>query len=345
MFGIDNFVSNSFHLNSNESYYLQTTNYLTTINEEYTTAVKDLYKSVVENKDNDVVLNESFSSFLDKLYSVIKKIVEFIKSLFEACLKFIADQVNINAYFKSRAKTLKTKFYDEQEFEYDGYEYRSDLYTTKSSQVKLTYHMETLTNLLVKGLDRGFIESAKQATSPKQLAVIINKYSNNLRDFLDYTYYDHIRGEILDSYNYQTIVRDDFKQECDNYFRCGDSGIQTLVINPKTILKYIGFIDDYNTIKQAIKQEQKDFERLMNNTIDSVKSYATTLIQENFYTNPKVAITEDVRTQFDIYTKRISVAMQETLNIYALYIASKLDAAKELYNQSVDICREALMRC
>ena len=337
-------LDNNYIDNNNDSYYIETVRTLIKYNEEYNNNTKLLYKSILESNGNLEVLNEDFSKFFNKVKEIFKAIIDFIIKLFDKLLSYISDQLNLTSYFKVRVKRIRDKFTDRNTFSYTGYNFIDSLYSTTKPEVKLSNSMVELTDNLIPGLDSGILYKSKYVMNKKELDNIIKEEKSQLSRYLNYTFFDRVRGELLDQDIYYVVPEDTFKEECEYYFRNQSAYPLDLDIDKAAVFKYTKYVEDYSKIKKNIEDEKVRFDRVAKKAIKDVESNAKAVLDNNFYTRNKIAIDDTIKTDFNSYVRLITDAMNKVLNIYSIFISSKLDAARDLYTQSLDICKEALIR-
>ena len=208
--------------NIDESFFMDTLQFIKESMNDYRNINKTLYKSILESAGNEEIINESFSDFFESVKKIIDKFLKFIKSLFD---KFI---IAFNKFISSDKFIEKNKdkfasFSDKDKFSIDGYNY------TFSPAIPLINAQAKFEESFVK-LD--FQDLQGETDQKKIMEKVKEKYTELIND-VNGDWYDSFRGEVISQ---KAIAQEDFAQDLWNVYRNGSSSKETIEI----ISTYVG---------------------------------------------------------------------------------------------------------
>jgi len=107
---------------NNESYFMETLNFITELNAEYNSETKAFYRAIAESGNDSQVINESFSNFFAAVKKLIDKFLAFIKRLVQKFITHLNGLVKSDKYLIKHKDDFK-KFSSKNEFNFEGYTY------------------------------------------------------------------------------------------------------------------------------------------------------------------------------------------------------------------------------
>ena len=344
------------------SYFSQTVDFLIESNKEFNQATKLLYRAIYEAGDNQVIVNESFADFGTAVKKIIDKFIAFMKSLFERFITNMNSMVKSEKYLKKHKDDFK-KFSAVHEFEYTGYEF-----TLFDSNIpEANAESEWIKDIdsadfsqyanMFKDNNGNAIDLTDITTKSSLLKSVEDKMKENYKNLtkkLEGDYYDNLRGRIIgkgDSYN---ISESEFAKELFCVFRNDSSDKTSITVNSSYITDCYRRFDNYEDLKKSITKTKKEIETDYKNvksemekmikTTGSGDTLSMSLGYKDTYTAQDMAANAAMLTQMELYKKAKVNQVQQMSNMHALAFATKLDAARDMFNQDKAILYKALYR-
>ena len=314
--------------------------YLNEMNIEYGNATRKLNKTILESNGNYRVINEGFSNFIATAKEIIKKFIEYIKSLFDRFCNALNKFVLSDKYILKHEKEF-VNFTTQDEFEIDGYNFTIDP-TVPATKVLVYFNEDFLKiNFDLKNGGEG-----------KTLKDIINNNYQELQREIENGKYDQVRADVIGQN--MPIAEEDFHQECFELFRDGESTTSMINITQSKVLESLGRFKNYKEVEKNVKKTrsalEKEYKELENkiskmitkSNLDDIKKQIEIKLNDNYEMNGEIPQRELVATQedltkLDIYIKAKINEVQVISNIHSLAFGSKLDALKDQYKQDKKI--------
>ena len=334
----DNSLTSIYH---EQNLFIYATKELSLIREDYMNANMILRKSILESEMDMITINESFSDFLTKVKNIIKKIIDFFKTLFQ---KFITqlNKIVLSEKYLTKHKDDFGKFSSDDEFTYKGYNF------TFNPDIPVVEPVAQYDTALLE-LDFNNINSSNINNTIKKL------YSTNTKDMTDGTLYDSIRGKVLGQTG--TIFKEEFADELFEIYRDGMSYKSEMDITSSEVNKCLLFFTGYDKLLQTTKKqkahieaEYKKLEKHVSNMINkedkAVKGLSTITLNTSLDgdpTNP-IEVKGDTTIILNNYINAKCTQIVEMGNIHSLAFAAKLEAEKDAFKQSKEILYKALSK-
>lgn len=335
----DNSLPSLYH---EENLFISATKELSLIREEYMNANKILRKSILEADMDMVVINESFSDFLSKVKDIIKKIIDFIKSLFQ---RFITQlhKIVLSDKYLLKHKDDFINFTSDDEFTYKGYTF------TFNDNIPVVDPVAQYDSDLI-GLDFSTLNSDNIGEKIKTL------YTQTNKEMKDETIYDSIRGKVLGKTN-ETIFKEEFADELFEIYRDGNSYKSEMDITSSEVNECLTFLKSYDKLLQVTKKqknniesEYKKLEKHISTMVNKGDNAVKGLTAISFNTTPNGDHTNDYNINSDTtiilnnYINAKCTEIVEMGNIHSLAFAAKLEAEKDAFKQSKEILYKALSK-
>lgn len=348
-FSLDNIILNesldtsrlsSIDTSFNESYFIETLNYIREANNEYRLSKQVLYKSILESNNDNQIITESFNDFISKAIAIIKRFIEFIKSIFN---KFITA---LNGAIKSDKYLIKNKK------SFDSFDDNKHGFNMEC----FTFTFDAMVPLLNAefSFDKEFADMYQVNTKdPETLIDGITKIQNSFVEKLQNGWYDQFRQKVI-SADYP-ISSGDFANELFAVYRNGQSTTTTESIKDLDIkLAYNRFASHDNFTKMIKKDKDnvtkqytsiKDKISLLSNKSNSLDySELVKKFIKSDYDGDNIPITPELLAKIELFIKAKSDQVVEMSNIHALAFTAKLDAIKSCYIQDKTLLYKALYR-
>lgn len=323
-----------------ESYFLTTLNYVAECKNDMRNASKQLYVSILENGENHEILNESFSDFFSKIRDIIKKFLNYIKSLFERFIISLNKFVNSDKYLQKHKEKLKD-FSSNHEFDFKGYEF--------------TFEENVPSIKALAEFDKDFVGFEFDELKAKKNANEIQNYINDkyagLKNSLNNNYYDIFRAEVLGQDN-KTITQSDFAHELFMVYRNQCDTKDTFNVDNTVIIQALGFFENYKNIEKIVKKtkdeidrDYKEIEKKVKNMIYRNKDKDVgRLLNITDNNGSSVNVNAESMSKIDLYLQTKCTQIVEMSNIHAMAFSYKLDALLECYKQDKQILYMALQK-
>ena len=340
---LENADSSNFLVESSieENFFISSLQFVTEMENDLLQYKKDFYKSILESNNDQVVITESFSDFTDKVKELIKRFLNFIKSLFERFVTMLHKIIKSEKYLKKNEKKLR-EFNDEDEFDYKGYNY------SFKEGVPVFDHALAEFKTEFVGLN-----PADLGTDKKHNKDVLNAAYRDLKSALDGMYYDGIRGKVIGREN-DSIIKEDFHSELFETFRSGFSDKETILINGSEVIKQYGLFDGsekaINTTKKdrdRIDREYKEIEKFVEKMVTKNPNDVSGILKLTLGiddASKDFQVDSDVMSTIDLFVKAKCNQIVEMQSIHSIAFGAKLEAYKECYKQSKDVLYKALTK-
>lgn len=321
-----------------ESYFYETIKFCESLQEDYNSINKKFYRGILESGDSEVVIMEVFDELFDKIKSIINKIIEFIKKIWNKFIAAINKFIGNKAYLKKHLDELRN-FSSENEFEYEGFTYTISPAIPVNNVVKDLFD-DTKIDLKESDILNGKYEE------------IDSKYEA-LKNELDNSWYDKARGQVLGTSD--NIYEENYADELFEIFRDGDDEKHTFDVTTSIIADCTSAFKNYERLKSdtektknRIEKEYKNISDDYEKTISHVKDSTYKFKYKNF-DNKDLKFNggsdnNNIKNILDQYAKLKAMQVQRLSNIHLLAFSAKLDALKDQEKQSVYILYKALYK-
>lgn len=343
---MDNNIKNVFDIIAiEETYFYSTLDYIRESNNEFNLYTKELYKSILESNNEQYIIHESFSSFFDKTKQLIKKFLDFIKSLFNRFLIILHRFVSSDKFILKN-KDKYVDFKDDYKFDIKGYNY------TFNDNIPV---IEALAEFKKEFVGIDFDEMIKDK-DPKSRSTYIDKKYGQLKKELGEYYFDKFRARVIGKSGDITIT--EFQEELSKVFRDDTTSKDIITITNEEVMKSLGRFENYKEYenktkktKEKIESDYKEIERLIErlyknaqSSLDSVMldingEYDGGVTPDNLVSLDKTSI-----NKLDLFIKTKVNQVIQMSNIHSLAFSSKLDAIAECMKQDKGILYKALSK-
>lgn len=318
----------------NDSLFFEAMNFSLETDREFLEINKKFYKTVMESSGNQEVIHESFEGFFDGIKKIIKKILNFLKKIWEKFVNIIMRLVRSDSYLKKHLDDLSS-FSSEDEFEYKGYKF------TFSSNIPKESPLEDLLNKVT--------DSDIANISDGELSNLdtVKKMYEDVREELDSgNYYDKVRGEVLGK---SDIEETDYSKELFKIFRNDEDSTEEFTVDYSYISTIRSRYKNYEKDLKAVKKVRKDVEDIYKKLEDAYEKIAKKAKKTGSnYTisipkdNKEIAVNSDVLNWYGLWGKARAAQLEKMSNIHSMAFSAKLDAMKEAFRQDRDVLYKAL---
>jgi hypothetical protein len=307
-----------------ESFFMETLDFLTEQNKAFTLLNANLYKNITESANDPIVIRESFSDFFDGIKKFIKSIINFIKKLIA---KF---WVRINSLFLrdkyiEQHKGELAKFSTEHEFDIKGYTYKFE------EDVPAIEVLQQFGDSIAD-----FKTTGNGAKDYKQLK---DAYDQFMDTKSSNKYLDDIRKACIKAKS--NIDESDFANELFKVFRSGDSSKIKITVTNSVATEALNFFTGYEKMKNSTQRHadnvervynsiQKNFEKVNKTTISGVEQIDIGDFVDSDTSTDKIAL-------YDLFMKAKSQEITAISNMHLMAFSAKLDALKERFTQDKQI--------
>jgi len=328
--------------NIEESFFLESLQFISENMNEYRDANKTLYKSILESQSNQEIINESFNDFFQSVKKIIDKFIKYIKSLFE---RFV---IALNKFISSDKFILKHKndlmqFTDVYNFTINGFNY------TFAPEIPLVNAQARFEESFVK-LDFAELQGI---TDQKTLLKMIKTKYNDLINQINGEWYNKFRGEIIGK---NPIEQEDYAEELSKVYRNGEIHPEIIEVNNIFIINAFSRFENFKKVENEIKRTkeklEKDYENIKKHIQNIIKQNSTRDINKLISLSinseyDKVGtgtlnVSTEVMNQLDLFIKKKVEQIMEMSSIHSLAFSYKLDAVKECYKQDKAVLYRAL---
>ena len=342
------------------------------MNSDYIMAEKVFFESVLGSYGEDSIINESFSDFFDKIKSVIRKFIDWLKKIFKEFVIKINALVSSEKYIKKHHKLLY-KFDTEDEFEYNGYKFTNvteSTYPLPNAVDAIEPDKQGSGFLSTTSLSwTSYIAAASGEDSGKEDATKtinddITKKTQELEDSLD-NFYDEFRGRVIGKSN-EKIDSSDFADELFEFFRDGEKTPSSITITSTDVNECYRRFDGHKDLIKSIEKTQKAMikeyealEKYLDKMInvkkaedaisfasasgDYVERNIDVLTGKDSIANNKIYSTS-TSDKMNNYVKILSAKTSQMCQIHTQAFSAKLEAAKDMFKQDKAIIYKALQK-
>ena len=300
-------------------------------------ANKKFYKTVSESAGNMDVIHESFEGFFSTIKNIIRKVINFLKKIWEKFVNLIMRLVRSDSYLKKHLDDLSA-FSSEDEFEYKGF-----TFTFSSSIPKETPLEDLVNDVTANDFGKGDMDN----TTNQQNADKVKQMYEEIREELESgTYYDKVRGKVLGK---TSIEETDYSGELFKIYRNDEDTTDTFTVDYSYISTIRNRYRNYDKDLKAVKKVRKDveniykkledaYEKLSKNAKVSGSTYTITIPNSG----GDLAIDKEALNWYDLWGKARAGQIQKISNIHSMAFSAKLDAMKEAFRQDRDVLYKAL---
>lgn len=332
------------YANIEESYFIDTLQYIKESMNEYRDINKILYRNILESAGDEEVINESFTDFFESVKKIIDKFLKFIKSLVD---KFI---IRFHKFISSDKYIVKNKdkfvrFSDKHNFSINGYNY------TFQPAIPLINAQAKFDESFVK-LD--FAELQGMTDQEQIYNNVKDKYSTLIND-INGDWYDIFRGDVIGS---KSIAQEDYADALWKIYRDGAKDKENVDITNVFVSAALIRFENYKKIESDIKRTkekiEKDYEEIKKQVQSIVKQNGSKdinkligmSIRSDYDTKGtgSLNVNTKVMNQIDLFIKKKVEQIVEMSNIHSLAFSYKLDAIKDCYKQDKDVLYQALVK-
>lgn len=315
-------------INSHRSYFSEALDFVREIDNELLIANKSMYKSLLESGNNRYFIHESFEGFFETIKNIIKKVIKFIRSIFDKFIVSIARLFKIKSYLKNHFKELE-KFNKDNEFVWSGYEY------TINTNIPTTEVLENFANS---------IESISFGNNQKITAATTKSKYDALSDSLD-EWYDKARAKVLNEDGAYSEA--EYAEVLFAKFRNDMNSATEINIDFSFINDAIRRFNDKDRVLKETKNNKTRIEEKYKKIEDAFDKGIAKLSNTKYiakYSGRTLELEDDAVNYFDMWTKAKANQIHQLSNIHTLAFAAKIDAIRECYTQDVNILYKALYK-
>lgn len=311
-----------------ESYFVETLNFLAEQNRVYSLLNANLYRSISESGNDPIIIREAFSDFFGAIKNFIKKIIAFLKKLLA---KF---WVRINSLFLrdkyiEQHKDELAKFTTTHEFDISGY-----TYTFKEDVPKIDVLMN---------IDQSLADFASGSSGDKKNAkdakAMKTAYDNFLAKKNSNRYLDDMRQTVIGAKS--PIDESSYKEELFKVYRNGDKDKSKVNVTNSVVMDALAFFTGYEKLKNATQRQADNVEKIygsIQKKLDrvnvvkdgDVENVTIEDIVDGDSSNDKLAL-------YDLFLKAKSQEIQLISNLHTMAFSAKLDAIKDCFTQDKTI--------
>lgn len=323
----------------NDSLFFESVDFSLSVDRDYCKANEVFYKALAESADDQEVIHEAFEGFFDTVKSIIKKVLNFLKKIWNKFVNIIMRLVRSDSYLKKHLDGLSA-FSSEDEFEYKGYHY------TFSSNVPSERPLEDMVDKVV---DTSTGDFAKLIAAQQVDADAIKQMYEEVREELSSgSYYDTIRGKVLNKSD--LIEETEYNSELFKVFRDDEDSTDTFTVDYSYITSIKSRYKNYDKDLKAVKKTRKDVEDIYKKLEDAYdKLSKNAKLAGSTYTvkvdpaNINVTgVSKEALNWYDLWGKARAGQIQKISNIHSMAFSAKLDAMKEAFRQDRDVLYKAL---
>ena len=348
------------------------------MNEFYCNAEKTFYNNLLGSYGDNNIINESFSDFFGKIKEIIAKFIAWLKKIFKEFIAKLAGLVNSEKYIKQNIKLLN-KFSSEDEFEYQGYEFKNinaydvpkanaldafveseDAYfTTVATKATGSTANDTLWGINYFAASN----DTEKATATDNINTKLAAMNDTLSDSLD-DFYEEFRGRVIGKAN-EKYSASEFTEELFKLFRNGESSTSSITIDSNFVLdakqrfeKYKDTIKSVEKTQKAMIKDYEDLEKHLDKLIkyskesntlsissDNGAAYSTKQINRlGSWGADKKIWDQSTVDKMNSWLKIQSGKVNQMCQIHTQAFSAKLDACKECFKQDKHILNKAIQQ-
>ena len=354
MFSTDNLLQENYsnidipYQSIEESYFLTALKYCKAMNEEFETSNKIFYKTILEANNDVIAINEGFSEFFDKVKEIVRKFIEFIKSLFARFNTALHSIIKSDKYITKHEKDF-VKFSEYMEFDMDLYNFT--IYDSTIPKPIAENVFKTTFDMLDKMLtDNRNAESITGMNDSDKVIKLKEKYRILTDDVEDF--YDKFRQDIIGAPS--PISSGDFSEELFSVFRDGSTTADNTTVDnsyvSNSLFRFKKYKDTLKSVKDTKNNIEKDYKAIEkaidrmfstytsgNDTYISIVGYGDTSDAQY-----RVKATEEIKKELNMIAKSQANKVQQMSSITSMAFAAKLDAITDCYKQDKKVLYKAL---
>jgi len=328
-----------------ESYFIETLNFLSESRKEFNEYNKTFYKTVLESGNNQVIIHEAFSDFFSGIKKIIDKILDFISRLISKFITKLNALIGRESYLKKH-KADFGKFGSNHEFTFNGYEF---VFPANVPVLDvLMKFADSMEDFELSKNTHGTNYSDSAAEKNKTIATNLKAKYDKLVEDLDDKFYDKVRAEVIGKDG--VVYQSDFSNELFSLFRNDSNSKEEITVNSSKVVEYYDRFDKYKTFETSVNKDKARIEKEYNSVksqIDkaSKRSADGKLISVDTGSgNAEYTFDRDVMSIIDLMIKAKANQIQEISNIHALAFSAKLDAIRECFKQDKSVLYQALYK-
>jgi hypothetical protein len=308
-----------------ESFFVETLDFLTEQNREFSFMNARLYKNINESTNDPIVIRESFSEFFTSVKNFIKKIIKFLKKLIAKFWVRINSLFMRDKYIEAHKDQL-AKFSSDHEFDISGYNFGFD---EDIPSINVLQNLDqSIADFKIDGKAK-----SKDDLQKAYDAFIDKKNSNN--------YLDNLRKECIKAKS--NIDEVDFKDALFKVYRSGDKSKIKLTVTNAIVTEALAFFTNYEKMKTSTQRHADNVERVYNSIQKNLNKVNQTTVDginqvsiDDFVDNGKDVSTDKIAL-YDLFMKAKSQEIQLISNMHLMAFSAKLDALKECFDQDKKI--------
>lgn len=358
----------------NHSFFVEACQFCESIDRYVYESNTRFYRSICESGGNEIMIHESFGDWWDTFKKIIKKIVDFLHALVNKFLVGINMLISREKFIKDHEKDL-SKFNENHKFNMSIFTFTLDkaippataIYdSTKLSEVdylgtgKVDHQTNStnFSNFLKANYEKHdsaptSLKDGKEAgTIAKELEASYDKFRDETGDG---TFYDKVRGLLLDLPAGTTVQSVDFSKELFEVFRDGQSGKEDHEFDSGDINDALSRFKRYKDVKKIIdkqrKEAEKEYKRVekdIEKLVDKAKEGKITLrgdLGDGFTKDVEIQTGSiEIANKMETFVKAIANVVHEVGNLHSIAFGAKLDAYKDCFKQDKQILYSALYR-
>ena len=320
-------------LDIEESYFIESIDFLNETNNELYKYKKELYVSLSE-ADNEYVILESFSDFFTKVKDVIDKFLKFIKTIFDKFIVHINAAIANDKFISQNKKELK-KFTDSDNFTFDGYDF-TFMPNIPLPDAALEFNEDLFCDIYSK---IGYNLSADG------MKTVISNISSDLDNK-----YDEFRAKVIGKPG--VIYESEYDSELFKIYRCDRIDSTEIFVDKTYVNNCVKSYEQYAKLKSQLNNElsalKKSYKQIKDQVSNITKNNGSLSaldltnklpeesrekVLKNISTDNNGFVTGDLMCQLDLYVKAKTDEIIKYTNIHTMAYSAKLDALKASYIQ------------
>jgi len=309
---------------NDDSYFIETLDFLSNKNREFTYLNAALYKGINESSGDAILIRESFSDFFDGIKKFIKSIIKFLKNLLAKFWVRINSLFMRDKYIEQHKGDL-AKFSSIHEFDIRGYTFKFE------EDVPSINPLQKLDDSIADFKDASGKAKGKDAMKTAYDSFLDTKNGNS--------YMDDIRKACIKAKS--NISETDFKDELFKIYRSGDSSTSKISVTNAIVTEALSFFTNYDKMKTSTQRHSDNIEKKYNEiqkkldsvnkiTQDGKEVVSIEDIIDGDTSSDKIAL-------YDLFMKAKSQEITTIANMHLMAFSAKLDALKDCYGQDKSI--------
>lgn len=352
MFNTDNLLKENYididipYQSYQESYFLSTLKYCRYMNEQFENSNKILYKTILEANNDVLVINEGFSEFFDKVKDIIKKFIEFVKSLFARFNTSLHSIIKSDKYIIKHEKDF-IKFNEFMEFEMDLYNFT--IYDSTIPKAIADNVFKTTFEQLDAMLSTSGTQTISGLTDDNKVIKLKEKYRILTDDIEDF--YDSFRKDVIGA-SYP-ISSADYSEELFKVFRDDSTSSENTTVDSgyvnNSLFRFKKYKDTLKSVKDTKSSIEKDYKAIEKGLDRMFTTYSkgnenciSILGYGDADTKYDVVATDEIKKELNMIAKAQANKVQQMTSITSMAFAAKLDAVTDCYKQDKKVLYKAL---